>query len=56
MQLQERYTVDGRPGDLRVESVRRVAPGLVTRLFQLLLAGNQRAATAYFITTRGGEA
>jgi hypothetical protein len=56
MRLQERYTVDGRPGDLRVDSVRRVAPGLVTRLFQLLLAGNQRAATAYFVATSGGKA
>ena len=55
MQLQARYTVDGHPGDLRVESVRRVPPSLVTRLFQLLLSGNQRAATSYFVTTSGGE-
>lgn len=56
IQLQARYTVDGNPGDLRVESVRRVPPTLVTRVFQFLLGGQQRAATSYFVTTRGGEA
>lgn len=55
IQLQARYTVDGNPGDLRVESVRRVPPTIVSRVFRFLLAGNQRAATSYFVATSGGE-
>lgn len=55
MELQERFTVDGNPADLRVDSVRRVAPSLVTRVFQLLLGGRQRTTTSYFVATSGGE-
>lgn len=57
IQLQERYTVDGRLGDLRVVSVQPVPPSLVTRLFQLLLTGGNRAMTprSYFVRTTGGE-
>lgn len=54
MQLQARYTVDGHPADLRVESVRRVTPSPVTRVFQLLLGGRRRAAASYFVATSGG--
>jgi hypothetical protein len=51
VELQARYTVDGVPGPLRVDQVRRVPPSLVTRLFQLLLTGGSRPATSYFVRT-----
>lgn len=51
IELQARYTVDGRLGPLRVDEVRRVSPSPVTRLFQLLLTGGGKAATSYAIRT-----
>jgi hypothetical protein len=55
--LQERYTVDGDIRDLAITSIRPVAVSPVTRLFQLLLTGNNRALPprAYFVRTTGGE-
>lgn len=55
IQLQEQYTVDGNIGDLQIVSVRRITPSVVTRLFQLLLAGGRAdlQATAYRIETKG---
>ena len=55
MQLQERYTVDGNPGDLVVTRIEAVQPSLVTRLFQLLLVGGRASyrPRAYRITTEG---
>ncbi len=57
VRLQERYTVDGRLGDLQVADVRRISPSPVTRLFHLLLTGGNPdlAAKSYFIRTTGGE-
>ena len=57
VQIQERYTVDGKLGDLQVSSVRRVPPSLFTRLFQLLLTGGSRQfpSTSYFVRTTGGD-
>lgn len=56
VRLQERYTVDGELGDLRVESVRPVPPSPVTRLFQLLLTGGNPdlRAKSYFVRTSDG--
>lgn len=51
IELQARYTVDGRLGLLRVDEVRRVSPSPITRLFQLLLTGGGKAATSYAIRT-----
>ena len=55
--LQERYTVDGDIRDLAITSIRPVSVSPVTRLFQLLLTGNNRALPprAYFVRTAGGE-
>lgn len=55
MQLQERYTTDGRIGDLQVVRVERVGPSIVTRLFQLLLTGarDKYEPRAYRIETVG---
>lgn len=54
VRLQERYTVDGDLRGLEVESVQRIAPSSITRLFQLLLTGGNPdlAARAYFVRTR----
>ncbi len=51
VRLQERYTVDGDPRDLEVESVQPIAPSPITRLFQLLLTGGNpdMRAKAYFV-------
>ncbi len=56
VRLQERYTVDGDLGDLRVAAVREIAPSIITRLFQLLLTGGNPdlRAKSYFIQTTGG--
>lgn len=56
VRLQERYTVDGDLRDLRVTTVREIAPSLITRLFQLLLTGGnpELRAKSYFIQTTGG--
>lgn len=56
IRLQSRYTVDGDMADLEVVSVQPVPPSLVTRLFQLLLAGGNRAMPpgSYFVRTTGG--
>ncbi|MCL4804314.1 MAG: hypothetical protein KJ046_08450 [Anaerolineae bacterium] len=56
VRLQERYTVDGELGDLRVKSVRPVPPSPVTRLFQLLLTGGNPdlRAKSYFVRTSDG--
>jgi hypothetical protein len=51
VELQARYTVDGVPGPLRVDEVRRIPPSLVARLFQLLLTGGSRAAASYVVRT-----
>jgi hypothetical protein len=51
VELQARYTVEGAPGPLRVDEVRRVPPSPVARLFQLLLTGGSRPANSYFIRT-----
>jgi hypothetical protein len=55
--LQERYTVDGNIADLAVASIRPVPLSPVTRLFQLLLTGGNRALPprAYFVRTTGGD-
>lgn len=57
VRLQERYTVDGRLGDLQVADVRRISPSPVTRLFHLLLTGGnpELDAKSYFIRTTGGD-
>ncbi len=54
VRLQERYTVDGDLRGLEVESVQRIAPSPITRLFHLLLTGGNPdlAAKAYFVRTR----
>lgn len=56
VQLQARYTVDGNIRDLRVDSVQRVPPSLIGRLFHLLLAGGSKRLpqSSYLITTSGG--
>jgi hypothetical protein len=55
MKLQERYTTDGRIGDLEVVRVIRMRPSIITRFFHLLLAGGQDKyqPAAYRIETRG---
>jgi len=55
MKLQERYTTDGRIGDLEVVRVIRLRPSIITRFFHLLLAGGQDKyqPAAYRIETRG---
>jgi hypothetical protein len=57
VRLQERYTVEGDPGDLAVVSIRQISPSLVTRFFQLLLTGGNPdlGARSYFIQTSGGN-
>ncbi|MCI0393717.1 MAG: DUF6391 domain-containing protein [Chloroflexi bacterium] len=53
MALQAYVTTDGHLGDLRVRQVRRIAPSVITRLFQLLLgqAGNQEVRAYHVETT-----
>ena len=55
MQLQERFTTDGRIGDLQVVRIKLVGPSIVTRLFHLLLAGgrDKYQPRAYRIETTG---
>jgi hypothetical protein len=57
LQLQERYTVDGDLRDLRIVSVSQTPPSIVTRLFHLLLTGNNHRLppSSYFIQTTGGD-
>ena len=52
--LQDKFTVDGDLADMRVTSIRKVRPSLVTRIFQLLL-GQARSdeVNAYKIETVG---
>lgn len=50
--LQDRFTVDGKLADLRVTSIRKVQPSLITRLFQLLLGqARNDEVNAYRIDT-----
>ena len=51
--LQARYTTEGNLGDMKIKSIRKIAPSPVTRLFQLLLTGGKKQlkATAYKIET-----
>jgi hypothetical protein len=50
--LQDRFTVDSELADLRVTSIRRVRPSLVTRVFQLLLGqARSNEVNAYRIDT-----
>lgn len=54
MAIQAKFTTDGDLGDLEVQSVEKIRPSLVTRIFQLLLApGQDLKVTAYRIVTRG---
>ena len=55
MQLQERFTTDGRIGDMQVVRIQRVGPSVVTRVFHLLLAGgrDKYEPRAYRIVTTG---
>lgn len=55
MHLQERYTVDGNPGDLEIVRVASVPLSPITRFFQLLLTGGRREyqPRSYRISTRG---
>jgi hypothetical protein len=55
MKIQERYTTEGRIGELEIVRVRNVQPSIITRLFHLLLAGAQDKyqPAAYRIETRG---
>jgi hypothetical protein len=54
MAIQARYTTDGNLGNLRVASVRRIRPSLVTRLFKLLLSpGRDLEAKSYKVETAG---
>jgi hypothetical protein len=43
--LQARYTTEANLADLRVVSVRRVGPSLITRVFQILLTSGRRDLT-----------
>ena len=51
--LQARYTVEGDLGDMKLVSIREVQPSIVTRIFQMLLTGNQLQAKSYTIKTVG---
>lgn len=53
--LQGRYTTEGDLGQMKIKSIRKIAPSPMTRLFQLLLTGGSKKlqATAYKIETVG---
>jgi S-ribosylhomocysteine lyase LuxS involved in autoinducer biosynthesis len=53
--LQANFTTDGDLGDMKIKSIRKIAPSPITRLFQLLLTGGRKQlkATAYKIETVG---
>lgn len=53
--LQRRFTTDGNLGDLQISSIRKIKPSPITRLFQLLLTGNNKKlpTAAYEIRTIG---
>jgi S-ribosylhomocysteine lyase LuxS involved in autoinducer biosynthesis len=53
--LQAQYTTEGDLGQMKIKSIRQIAPSPMTRLFQLLLTGGSKSleATAYKIETVG---
>jgi hypothetical protein len=53
--LQARYTTEGDLGEMKIKSIRRIAPSPMTRLFQVLLTGGSKKleAAAYKIETVG---
>lgn len=53
--LQAKYTTEGDLGDLEIASIRKIKPSPITRLFQLLLTGNNKnlPTAAYEIRTVG---
>ena len=54
MALQERFTTEGKLGNLHVVGVRQVKPSVVTQFFRLLLTGGRPLKTrAYRILTEG---
>lgn len=55
MQLQEKFTVNGDIGEMRLLRVQKIKPSLVTRIFQYMLTGGRGGvkATAYKVETVG---
>jgi len=55
VQLQAKYTVEGDLQNLKIASIKKVEPSIVTRLFQTLLTAGRPtlSATAYRIETKG---
>ena len=51
--LQANYTVEGDLGEMKLLSIREVQPSIVTRIFRMLLTGNQLQAKSFAIKTVG---
>ncbi len=54
MTIQERFTTEGRLGDLEIVGIKQIAPSPVTQIFKMLLGRGQSVETkAYRIFTEG---
>jgi hypothetical protein len=53
VRLQAQFTTEGDLGDMQIVRIRKISPPLISRLFRLLLTGNndQMQATSYHIET-----